>query len=376
MMLIYTLALFFIVFVYSVLITVYAFVLLKFYRTQKINAPDLPLTTITVVVALRNEEHNIRQCILSLANQNYPSQFFEVILVNDHSTDNSLEEIHKIIKEVNVPFSIYSLNDTEGKKSAICKGVKYAKNKLIALTDADCVVNENWLKSISDTYALTHANMILGTVVFENNTTVFQKIQSLELLSYQGVTISSTLLKNPILANGANIAYERDKFLEFEKEFSESKTASGDDVFLLHLFKKKYAVAYNSFHSGIVKTQATKTLKEFIEQRKRWISKSTKYTDSFAIINSGIVFISNLLLTTGMIISLFNPDLIRIVCILFLVKTSVDFFFLYLVTKITNHLKLLWLVAPLQVFYIFYIPIVSLLAFNSTFNWKGRIYKK
>lgn len=375
MIVVFSLSLLIVGSIYAFLILWYSFGIIR--QPISHNSTHRPNTYISIIIAARNEERTIKDCLLSLINQNYPSDLYEIIVIDDHSTDNT----HSVIKntiETSHLITYNSLKDAAGKRAAIHLGIKIAKGQLIALTDADCIASDSWLHSISSLYEKDKPKMILGPVAYKNETTLFEKMQSLEFLSYTGVTAGSCLLGHPVLANGANLVYEKKLFFEFEHAFINSSSVSGDDVLLLHLFKKKWnsEICYNFSKSALVYTSACSNVHDFIEQRNRWVSKSSKYNDVFTLFNSGLVFLFNFLLSITVLLSFFIPGLIEIVLIIFASKCIIDLFFLYLVVNFVGRISLVWLTIPLQLIYIFYIPLITILSLTKSYNWKGRIHKK
>src|ERR1051325_5400686 len=141
---------------------------------------------ISVIIPARNEEHNIGKLLASLELQTYQKDLFEVIVVDDHSTDNtvSIAKSFGFVKLIQL-----QLNDINSyKKKAIETGIVAASGNLIVATDADCIVQPNWLKTIAAYKEKTNAVFIAAPVVMENNSTLLQTFQSLDFLVLQGVT--------------------------------------------------------------------------------------------------------------------------------------------------------------------------------------------
>ena len=96
---------------------------------------------VSIVVPMYNSERTIEQCIVSLINQNYPKKRYEIIIVDDHSTDNSAKIVSKF-KNVQL---IRQAKGKKGPAAARNLGIKHAKGEFIASTDSDCVVPKDWL---------------------------------------------------------------------------------------------------------------------------------------------------------------------------------------------------------------------------------------
>lgn len=106
--------------------------------------------SISVVIAARNEAHNLENLLCSIFNQRYSD--FEVIIVNDRSEDNSLQILENF-KKNNPTKNFHFISITEkpqnwnGKKYALHTGIQAAKNEIILLTDADCLPKDGfWIR--------------------------------------------------------------------------------------------------------------------------------------------------------------------------------------------------------------------------------------
>src|SRR5436309_2696283 len=104
-------------------------------------------TKISVIIPARNEEANIGVLLQALQQQTYPRELFEVIVVDDHSEDDTVAVV-KQFKEVKL-LSVASNNINSFKKKAIETGITAATNELIVTTDADCRAPADWLQTIA-----------------------------------------------------------------------------------------------------------------------------------------------------------------------------------------------------------------------------------
>ena len=234
---------------------------------------------ISVVIAARNEEENIGQLLSSIESQTYPKEFFEVIVVDDHSTDNtaSIVKNFEFVKLIRLqPDNINSY-----KKRAIETGIAGASGDLIVTTDADCIVPQNWLKTIVASKQQTNAVFIAAPVSIDNKWTLLQTFQTLDFLVLQGITAASVKKRMHNMCNGANLAYERKIFYEVNGFTGIDHIASGDDMLLMQKVARHFPgrISYLLSKDAIVTTQATKTWQEFFNQRIRWASKATNYSD-------------------------------------------------------------------------------------------------
>ncbi len=340
----------------------------KFYFFNKNN-----IVKVSVLIAARNEEKNIDKLLQSLYNQNFPKEFYEVIIVDDNSEDNTKKIIEDFInnhKDINIKV----LNaESEGKKKAISQALHNAENELIMVTDADCELKSTWIESVVSFYQEKKCKMILAPVLLSPANNLFEKMQVLEHLSLIASTAGSASIGCPVMCNGANMAYEREAALEVEKLRHDFNIASGDDMFLLEQFVKKYGhknVKFFLNKSAIVETKTCKTIKEFIRQRRRWVSKSKSYTNSKIILTALVVLFFNLSIVSLFLSAFFIPALWSLYFLLTLLKFFIDFPILKSITNFMNQGKILKLALPLEFIYPFYTVFTAISGLLLKVNWK------
>jgi len=339
----------------------------------------VPITKVTIVLPVRNESENINLCLKNLSCQNYPEDLFEIIIVDDSSSDNTVNLIKHFIKNSNenrISLIEHIGNNNFGKKQAITEAIKNAKGELIITTDADCIMNQKWIASIVEYYEVYKPPMIVAPVKFYNEKGLFQNLQSFEFLSLIASGAASVQLGLPIMCNGANLAYEKKVFIKVNGFESSVNHVSGDDVFLMHKIKKvtKRKILFIKCKEAIVETKAQNSLHDFINQRKRWVSKSMAYTDLATILSALIVFILNLFLIASFILAFFISEFKFVFMIIFTSKIIIDFPILYGISSFTGNLKNMFLFLPLQFIYPFYIFVITVVGLFGKFEWKKRKY--
>lgn len=328
-------------------------------------------TKVSIIVPIRNEEVFIANLIRDLDLQDYPKENIEVILVNDHSNDSSSEIIRKLIRNKN-QFSLVQ-NIKQGKKNAIIEGIKYSKGDLVVTTDADCQIKSSWLSSLVSLYEFKKPKMIVGPVVIENSPSFFQKLQALEFLSLTGATAGAIGINRPIMCNGANLAFEKEEFEKAKNDLN-IRLASGEDVFLLFSIKRKSKsrILFLKSPDAVIKTYGQPDLKSFLNQRKRWTSKTRFYSDWDSTGIALLVFLANFSLLVTFIGSFLYLKMVWLFLTLFILKSIPDFIFLRRLTSYFRVKKLMYIFLPLQFLYFFYISFVGILGNFGKYTWKGR----
>ena len=346
-------------------------------------------TFITVVIAARNEEKTIGKCIESIIEQTYPAHLSELIVIDDHSIDSTVAIVNSFKEKGNI--RAFKLKDFKQskilnsyKKEAVEMGIGLAKGCLIVTTDADCIAKPGWLQTIASYYEEFKPIFIAAPVVYTSAGKAdfslkkfFKIFQSLDFITLQGITGASVYKKFHSMCNGANLAYEKKVFYEVGGFEGIDAIASGDDMLLMHKIQKRYPdrICYLKSPDVIVETQPAETVKDFMNQRIRWASKSDKYTDAKITAVLSLVYIFNAWIFFIAICSFFYPNVFWLLLLLIIIKASVELFFLYPVSAFFQKQKLLWLFFPSQPFHIIYILIAGWLGKFGSYEWKGRKVK-
>lgn len=378
-----TLLLFIICLLYLILIVSYAFFFSKAIELEITDTIDNPVK-VSVIIPARNEAHCIGNILNLLKNQTYPSEFIEIIIVDDDSTDDTYKIVNSFTEQNSLlNCKILKISENKSnikyKKQAVSKAISISEGDLIITTDADCSVGPDWIKCIVSAYRKTNAKMLVGMVAYHNDNTVFEKMQHLEFLSLIASGIAAIQSGFPIMCNGANLIYEKKAYHDVNGFYSNDKFASGDDVFLLLKIKKFFG--NNSIFAltdprTLVYTQASKTLKDFTNQRLRWASKTSGYRDINILLVAGIVFVFNLGILICFLYGIIDPDFFVYALIMIVFKIVVDFPILHRITLYMNRKDLLKYYIPLQILYFPYILIIGVLSNFISYRWKGRIISK
>lgn len=330
------------------------------------------LNKISVVIAARNEERNIEKCLKSIINQKFNPDDFEIIVINDHSTDNTLEIIDEFQKNhKNIHY--FSLNETSSKKEAIKFGVSKCSYQIVAVTDADCKVPKNWLNLISTQFN-NNTSLLIGSVKLSSKGGLFGAFQELDMFALQGFTFGSLNYNNPILINAANMVFSKPDYLN-HYPLETDKTPSGDDMFLLEQFKRHKKNIKGLLHTDfIVNTKSENTLREFFNQRTRWASKNKHYKDKWIQYFGALMFLTNLCFIFIYLQLIFVEQNRGVYIILMLTKWLIDFILLFLVSSFFKRRKVLTYFLPVQLVYPLYILVIGVLSTFLKIRWKGRIY--
>lgn len=327
---------------------------------------------VSIIIPARNERTNIGHLIADLKKQDYTS--FEVIVVDDHSEDDTVEVVQGSI-ERDDRFHILS-NSGHGKKTALTLGVHSARGSIVITTDADCRVSAGWISALISAFDNENVKMVIGSVKMEVDS-IFSGLQALEFASLIGSGMAMLSWKYPVMCNGANLAFRRSVFEEVGGYSGNLHIPSGDDEFLMRKILSSYphGIEPAMNRQAVVTTLPNRTIKELYQQRIRWAGKWSAGHSRVSTMLALFVFCVHL--TTFLIPLFLVLRWINIQTCIFLLlgKAILELLFLRNVVRFLG-LKWRWLTfGILQVIYPGYVVIIGLLSRFNSFEWKGRKLK-
>jgi biofilm PGA synthesis N-glycosyltransferase PgaC len=370
---------------FYIILGIYSFVILALVRgfnrlKTPINFTEEPLTSFSVVIPFKDEAEHLPELLTSLSQLNYPTDLFEIILINDASSDDSVAiiETFKSNAHLNINLLHSDSKSLSPKKEALTKAIHFATNKWIITSDADCTFHSNWLKTYDGFIQKNKFQFIAGPVAYKSSNKFLDAFQLLDFSSLIGVTMGSFGLKKPIMCNGANLAYKKSLFDTLGGFKGHDTIASGDDVFFLEKVVKynKTLVSYLKHEQAIVHTKPVTSLKLLLPQRLRWASKTgqsslieTKLL-GFLVLITNTIFIFALL---NLVISTFS--LIHSLVLISL-KLGVDAILLYKTLSFFRQNKMMSQYGATAFLYPFFTVYIAILSLFGGYKWKNRAYKR
>lgn len=335
---------------------------------------DFGMLKVTILIAVRNEEENISTLIDNISTQSYPKELIELIIINDHSDDETVNIIHESKKKIKL---LHNEKSETGKKAAIVKGLDASAGDLVLITDGDCQMGNEWISEFVSFYQENSSLIISGPVIFHPLEDWFDKIQALEFNSLTGSGAGSMGIKHPVMCNAANMALSK-KIIDRVRDVNSDKFTSGDDIFMLLNAKKidSSLIHYLKSKKAMVKTQPAKNPKQFFLQRLRWTSKSRGYKDFDILFTAIVVATTNIMLAAILVASIFNPALFKCYLKGLIMKSLADLLILIPFSHFVKQKQLLLIFPFVQFFYPIYISMLSLTGNFIKFEWKKRKYKK
>ncbi len=326
--------------------------------------------TVSVIVAARNEEDNIGDLLKDLSNQTYPLEKLQIIISDDRSNDDTWLIISDYLKRYNnftgVRLSIPSTTMTP-KKYALTKAIDESNGEIIISTDADCRVQNTWVKSIVETFDKETGIVIGYSKIDMKSERFFDHYQSIDYLALMSANAGTLGWENAWTGSGQNIAYRRSDFNKIDGFNPVANKVSGDDFYLVQAISNIAKAKYNTNPNGFVKTKPSENISKFISQRIRWASNTKKLFNTDYLF---LLFLFTNLFTNTILLLLLLKNYWQFLPMLFGIKFLFDTIVLFFgsklfKTEIKMHAYLLWFfLQPI------YTPILGIFSMLGKFRWK------
>ena len=325
---------------------------------------------VSVVVAARNEEENLPDCLKSLADQTYPVDNYEIIVANDNSTDETAlvcERFSGILPHF-VSFMATENPRLPGKPNALAQAIDRAKGEVVMITDADCIVPPTWIEYTAKRYSPDVG--LVGGITLQNGDSAFSGMQSLDWAYILGVASAAAALGHPLGSIGNNLSF-RKKAYEEVGGYHKIKFSVTEDYSLVQaiLGTKKWRYLYPIDERVLVESRACPTLRSVVRQKHRW-GKGGLDMKFWGF----VIMVVGFSMHAALLWQFLSLNLALAGSVL-LVKMIADYFFLYRVLaklKKTDELKYFYWFELYYTLYVLALPF--LVFFGGKVLWKGRRY--
>lgn len=334
---------------------------------------------VSVLVPARDEANTITKTLHGLQGQTYPYDKLEIIIIDDHSTDNTGEVISQFIHDNQLHHFQLVSHRTDGKtptykKAAIAYALKYATGEIIMTTDADCMVQPQWVESMIKQYE-ENTGMVAGLISFspDSQKSFFNKLQTLEFAGIVFAGVGAVGIKHPLICNGSNLSYRKQAFEDVNGFSGHDHLPSGDDDLLMQNIHKKtsWKIKYNLERQSINYTHPLNNVNRFLNQRSRWASKGVHYPghSSSLMLLLIYIFYTSIFITIPLtLIGLFPASILIIGLLL---KFIPEFLIVNQALSTLNRKDLMPLIFITEIFQIPYVVIVGFRGFFNLFKWKN-----
>ncbi|WP_430814308.1 glycosyltransferase [Carboxylicivirga sp. RSCT41] len=322
---------------------------------------------VSLIIPFKDEAHNMQQLIGSLKNQTIGT--WELILINDHSTDNGSSIAKTLLRNCHIDSRIINAENL-GKKAALLQGVKLAKYELIVTTDADCTFHKDWLNTLSTFHSSRNVDLIIAPVTIKRTKGFLSRFQQIDFAALQLSGAAAALQNKAIMCNGANIMCKKELYLKAQLQ---PQIASGDDMFLLEWMKSQHKkIAFIKSKQVLVQTEPVHTCIGFLQQRARWAAKAPRYRDKHIITTGLMVSSLNLMIFAALTGGIWLPALWAVAGVSIMVKSIWDYLLLQSGSKDLNFNITFFEVLLLQLLYPVYVISVLIFPAFNTIQWKSR----
>ncbi|MEM8939229.1 MAG: glycosyltransferase [Bacteroidota bacterium] len=331
--------------------------------------------SLSVIVPVRNEEKVIEKVLASLEYQEYDKNKYEVIIINDFSEDETLNIIKECENKLSMHLKVVTLSDSNesGKKQALTKGVEIAKNDFILTTDADCQMGPKWLSSYAA--CIEGKKMVAGPVALKGQG-FWASLQQAEFSGLIGFGAVTLFHNNPGMCSGANLAFSKEAFFEVGGYTDNFQIPSGDDEFLLFNISKRYPgqAVFLKNSKALVITSVHKTLRGFMNQRIRWISKWKHNKNPNLRLAAVLFFLDHLVWLIAIVYTIAGGFHWIFLSFLFVTKWLSTVIYISPIHTFLNLRSPVLSLLVIQIIYPFHILIMGVNSIFGSYTWKGRKY--
>lgn len=328
---------------------------------------------VTFLCAFRNEqEHllNFLECIKSISNKHY----WKWILINDHSSDNSVE----VIKQFQADFPTIDLSiihlptNVFGKKSAIHSGVLKAKTKWIYCIDADITFTEAKINLLINETIKSSAKLAFGGIQYIGGNSFKESYQIIENTALIALGRYHFFNNRPSMGNAANMLFQKDYYLTLNPFQENLNVMGGDDIFFIEKswnFDKKLHFSNNP--NSAFETKVLTKWSDLIRQRIRWAQK-TKFQSTKKTQISQILLVMFFVIYWGILIHFLVKGIYAYSLLLLFFKTIGDLLFLKRIFSKSHQKIPLLRIIQSSIFQAFFILFIGIAQNFIKGNWKGR----
>ncbi len=279
---------------------------------------------ISIIVAAKNEESNITKLLESVSTLNYPDNCYEIIVVDDNSSDNTRKIVEQFEHIPHLKLLTVKSKVVPGKKGALLAGVNNASFDNIAITDADCFVNSGWLISISNKFNEGY-DIVIGPATYIESYGLTNGLARYESIKSHLLIFGMTSFGHPYSARGANFAYTKKAYNIVGGYAAMQQTLSGDDdLFIREAIKNKLKVGYHLNEKSIVQTASQQTISSYLNQKGRHTTTSNYYTIKHKIFLSVWHFANLIMLFLPFLISWYDFKLLIFIPIKLLIDAIIS----------------------------------------------------
>ena len=324
--------------------------------------------SVSVIIAARNEEANLQECLETVSNQTYPDSLYEIIVINDGSTDGTEAICNDFIKRYPNIKIIQVKDDTiiRGKANALAQGIEASTREIILITDADCTVPKTWVEQTAHRYGSEVG--LIGGFTLQKATTPFQGMQSLDWTFILGMAAATAGLGHPLGSIGNNLSFRRAAYNEVGG-YRKLKFSVTEDYTVVQAIvgSNKWKYLYPIDLKHLVESKSCPNFRSIISQKHRWGKGGLDMKPAGLAI-----MVIGFLMHLSPFVMLFWGGVLQGATAL-MVKFIADYVFLYqILHRLDRKEDLRWFYW-FEIYFIIYVLLLPFLVFfGGKVKWKGR----
>ena len=252
-----------------------------FYRPVPVDPRYTP--GVSILVPCFNEATWIRRTILCALDQYYPPEQLEVIVVDDHSTDHSVEKIRETLEEIRTKEGAETADRVKmlvqpanrGKREALVRGAKEARHELVVFVDSDSFLDPYAIRNLVQPFKDAHCGGVPGrTDVANTFTNSLTKMQSVRYyIAFRVMKAAEGLFDAVTCLSGPLSCYRKDLVLRYSKDWVEQrflghKATFGDDRSMTNFILRHHRTDYQD--TALCYTIVPSDYDVFLKQQMRW----------------------------------------------------------------------------------------------------------
>jgi glycosyltransferase involved in cell wall biosynthesis len=332
------------------------------------------LPRVSIIIAMRDEQENVRRCLEAVIRQQYPRHLFEIVVADDGSIDRTpviLAEYQRHCSSLRVLRIENQPADWSRKKYALQQAIAHSRGEVLLFTDADCVPPPNWVLSMVACFEADIGLVAGFSPLMDASSSLLGKMLTCDSLAAAVVAAGGIGLGRPITAVGRNLAYRRAVFEEVGGFAKLKHHLSGDDDLLLQLIHRTthwrcgFAVAPES----IVPSYQTISWRHFVIQKRRHLSAGKGY--DFGLQASYFFFhVCNLVLMMSFWIAPLTGGCVLLAATALAVKVFADKMLLAMGAHLFGMHRRLKYLLPWEIFFLLSHLLIGPLAWMGQVKWK------
>jgi poly-beta-1,6-N-acetyl-D-glucosamine synthase len=360
-------------FVFLVQVIYYVFIYGKVARL-KVEGKNYPENSepVSIIICARNELENLKLYLPLILEQEYST--FEVVVVNDCSSDNSqdwLEKMQAIYPHLKVSHIKEDEKFSHGKKLALTVGIKAASYEWLLLTDADCKPeSEFWLASMLSKFNIDN-EIVLGYGGYFSGKGFLNRLIRFDTFFIALQYLGFALCKIPYMGVGRNLAYKKSLFIKNKGFASHAHIQSGDDDLFINEVANSRNTTVEISVDAHTRSIPKETFAQWVIQKRRHFSTGNRYkfVHKFLL---GLEIFCRLLFYLGIILLLSNHNLLFIGLGLFFIRLLIQLLVYAKALKKLNEKKLLLFSFIFDII----LPLINIFLYTvNSFNTKQHKWK-